>query len=232
MSEQPEKKNDIPEKGAIVQRDRRTFAVAPHIPGGVCDPSTLRILADVAEKYGARACKITSAQRIALIGLKEEDLDAVWNELGMTPGAAMGLCVRSVKMCPGTTYCRLGQQDSLELGRRLDGKYHGVELPSKMKLGVSGCPNSCAETWLKDIGFIGSPKGWKVVVGGNAGARPMIAVELTTVATTDEAVELTDRIVDFYKNQPRRLRLGKLVQEMGLDAFRETVGLPVEPKKD
>jgi NAD(P)H-nitrite reductase large subunit len=44
-------KNDIPEKGAIVQRDKETFAVVPHIPGGIIDPFKLRNFADVAEKY-------------------------------------------------------------------------------------------------------------------------------------------------------------------------------------
>jgi len=43
------------DKGVIVQRDKQTYAVAPHIPCGVVQPETLRRLADVAEKYGAQA---------------------------------------------------------------------------------------------------------------------------------------------------------------------------------
>lgn len=60
-----EKKKDLLEKGAIVQRDYETYAIAPHIAGGICEPSTLRRIADVAEKYNAQALKLTSAQRIA-----------------------------------------------------------------------------------------------------------------------------------------------------------------------
>jgi len=93
------------EKGAIIQRDKETYAVAPHIPCGVASPELLRKIADIAEKYNAQALKITSATRIAIVGLKEEDIDDVWNELGMAPGAAVGLCVRSVRACPGTTFC-------------------------------------------------------------------------------------------------------------------------------
>ena len=66
------------EKGVIIQRDKQTYAVAPHISCGVVSPAALRKLADVAEKYKAAALKITSAARIAIVGLKEEDIDAVW----------------------------------------------------------------------------------------------------------------------------------------------------------
>ena len=61
------------EKGAISQRDNETYAVAPHIPCGVVTPEQLRKLADVAEKYGAKALKITGTTRIAIVGLKETD---------------------------------------------------------------------------------------------------------------------------------------------------------------
>ncbi len=109
----------IGEKGAIPQRDGKTYAIAPHIPCGLVTPDLLRKLADVAEKYNAAAMKLTGATRIALIGLKEEDIDHVWSELDMTPGAAVGLCVRSVRSCPGDTYCRLGQKDALGVGMKL-----------------------------------------------------------------------------------------------------------------
>ncbi|MFP4284787.1 MAG: NAD(P)/FAD-dependent oxidoreductase, partial [Desulfovermiculus sp.] len=148
------------EKGAILQRDKETYAIAPHIPCGVVKPETLRKLADVADTYGCAALKITSAARICLVGLKEEDVDNAWRDLGLAPGAAVGVCVRSVKACPGTTFCRLGLQDSLGVGMQLDEKYHGMELPGKMKMGVSGCPNQCAETCIKDIALVGKKNGW------------------------------------------------------------------------
>jgi NAD(P)H-nitrite reductase large subunit len=110
------------DKGAIIQRDKETYAIAPHIPCGVVTPQTLRKIADVAEKYNYAALKITLAARIAIVGLKEQDLDAVWADLGMSPGAAVGLCVRSIKACPGTTFCKRGIRDSLGLGMQLDVK--------------------------------------------------------------------------------------------------------------
>jgi NAD(P)H-nitrite reductase large subunit len=212
------------DKGVILQRDKQTYAVAPHIPCGVVKPETLRKLADAAEKYGAAALKITSAARIAIVGLKEEDVDKVWADLGMQPGAAVGLCVRSVKACPGTTFCKRGIQDSLSLGLKLDEKYHGEELPAKFKMGVSGCANQCAETCIKDIGLVGLPKGWKVLVGGKGGGRPRLAQELAKDLGTEKALELVDKIIKYYKanGKPRR-RLGALIDEMGFDSVKEAV---------
>lgn len=166
---------DILDKGAIVQRDKETYAIAPHIAGGIASPDLLRKIADVSEKYGAGAIKCTSAQRLAIVGLQAEDLDNVWKELEMKPAAAIGLCVRSVKICPGTTFCKRGQQDAVGVGIKLDEKYHGMELPSKLKIGVSGCMNSCSENAIKDIGIMGTPKGFTVMVGGSAGLKPRLA---------------------------------------------------------
>ncbi len=140
---------DLLDKGAVLQRDKETYAIAPHVPAGLITSNQLRKLADVADKYNVSAIKITAAQRIALVGLKEEDIDSVWNDLGMKPGAAIGLCVRSIKTCPGTTFCKRGFRDSVKMGLALDDRYHGMNLPNKLKIGVSGCPNSCSDNHTK-----------------------------------------------------------------------------------
>lgn len=217
-------KKDIIEKGAILQRDKETYAIAPHIPGGITDTATLRKICDVADRYGVTELKITSAQRIALFGIKEEDLAAIWQDLGERPGAAIGLCVRSVKICPGTTWCKRGIQDSVSLGLKLDERYHGMELPSKMKMGVSGCMLSCAESSLKDIGVMGTASGWRILVGGNAGLRPRVAdLLIDNVPTEEEVLEIVERVIRFYREAPRKERLGRFIEEMGIERFRELI---------
>ncbi|HEY3363093.1 MAG TPA: NAD(P)/FAD-dependent oxidoreductase [Methanosarcina sp.] len=218
-------KGDLPEKAAILQRDGETYAIAPHIPGGIVYPETLRKIADIAEKYGAAALKITSAQRIAIVGLKEEDLDAAWGELNLKPGAAIGLCVRSVKICPGTTFCKRGKQDAVGLGLKLDEKYHGMQLPSKFKMAVSGCPNSCSEPAIKDIGLMGTAKGFNLSVGGSAGPRPRLGNVVAKDLTEEQALDLVEKIINFYKTYPRQRRIGEVIDEIGIDKFKEEVGL-------
>ena len=210
------------EKGAILQRDKETYAIAPHIPCGVVTPELLRKMADVAERYNAQALKITGATRIAIIGLREEDIDKVWEELSMTPGAAVGLCVRSVRSCPGTTYCKLGQQDALGIGMKLDEIYHGMQLPGKFKMAVSGCPLSCAESWVRDLGLVGKKDGWMVTLGGNVGASPRIGRELVSGLDDTGVVAAVEKVVDAYKEVAKKgERLGKTIERLGLEPFRE-----------
>ena len=212
------------EKGVILQRDKATYAVAPHIPCGVVSAETLRNIADVAEKYNAAAMKITSAARIAIVGLKEEDVDNVWADLGLNPGAAVGLCVRSVKACPGTTFCKRGKQDSLTVGMKLDEIYHGMELPGKLKIGVSGCANECAETCIKDIALVGMASGWRLLVGGNGGARARLAVELARDLDTEQALKLIEKVVDYYKaNAKPHQRIGAMLEKMDFEEFKAAV---------
>jgi NAD(P)H-nitrite reductase large subunit len=212
-------KKDILEKGAVLQRDKETYAIAPHIPGGIIlDVNVLRKIADVAEKYGAQALKLTSAQRIAIVGIQEDKIDQVWEDLGMDKGHAVGLCVRSVKICPATHFCKRAQQDAVTIGLALDKKYHGMQLPSKFKMGVSGCLNSCSESAVKDLGLIGTPKGFNVLIGGNAGVKPCLADILAENVPADTILELVDKVVMYYKENGKNYeRMGSMIQRLGLE---------------
>jgi len=96
---------DLLEKGAILQRDKETYAIAPHVPGGIItDFNLLRRLADVAEKYGVKTIKLTSAQRFALVGLNPEDLEHVWQELGLVPGAASACACAPSRSAPAPIF--------------------------------------------------------------------------------------------------------------------------------
>lgn len=216
-------------KGAILQRDKETYAIAPHTPGGLVTPEILRKVADVAEKYNAAALKMTSSQRLAIVGLKPDDVDKAWDDLGMDPGHAVGMCVRSVRFCPGTTFCKRGQQDAVSLGLELDKRYHGMDLPQKMKIAVAGCQNSCPEAAIRDIGVMGTPRGWTVIVGGNgAGYHPRIGDVIAENLETFQVLELVEKIISFFKeHKTENKRLGRLIDEMGIETFKEIVmGVP------
>ncbi|MEX1298063.1 MAG: NAD(P)/FAD-dependent oxidoreductase [Desulfotignum sp.] len=209
------------EKGAIPQNDNDTYAIAPHIPCGIVTPDLLRKIADISEKYQAKAIKITGATRIAIVGLKESDIDAVWEELGMEKGAAVGLCVRSIRACPGTTFCKLGKQDALGIGMELDRKYHAAALPGKFKMAVSGCKLSCSESWVRDIGLIGLADGWTLTIGGNVGMTPRIGKELKSGLNDEQVLTAVEKVLSVYMDQAKPgERLGKMIERIGLDPFK------------
>ncbi|CEO24322.1 NAD(P)/FAD-dependent oxidoreductase [Paraclostridium sordellii] len=211
---------DLLDKGAVIQRDMETYAIAPHVPAGLISSDQLRKLADVADKYNSKAIKITAAQRIALVGLEEKDIDSAWQDLGMKPGAAIGLCVRSIKTCPGTTFCKRAFRDSVSIGLKLDDRYHGMNLPNKLKIGVSGCPNSCSDNHTRDIGLMGTPKGWSVFVGGKGGTLPRLGDKLIMGVSDEKVLNLVDEIVKVYaSNATGKERLGAYIDRVGFDNF-------------
>ncbi|MGL6107692.1 hypothetical protein [Romboutsia sp.] len=217
---------DLLEKGAVLQRDKETYAIAPHLPAGLVSPDQLRKIADVADKYQVAAIKVTAAQRIAIVGLKEDDIDNAWEDLGMKPGAAIGLCVRSVKTCPGTTFCKRAFTDSVSIGLKLDERYHGMDMPNKLKIGVSGCPNSCSDNHTRDIGIMGTPKGWTVFVGGKGGTIPRLGDKLVMSIPDDKILELIDEIVSVYaKNATGKQRIGTYIDKIGFDNFKSMINL-------
>ncbi len=217
-------KKDLKAKGAIIQRDMETYAIKAHAPGGFVEPADLRRIADIAERYKVKAVKLTSAQRFMMIGLPEDKIDEVISQLGENGTAAAGLCIRYVKTCPGTRYCKRGQQDSTGMGMEMDEKYHGLQVGWKFKMGVSGCPNDCSEVCIKDLGLIGSAKGWTVMVAGNGGSRPRLALKLAeNVPSREEALAIVDRVIEWFKASGRTCRIGKVIDEIGLDRLRDEV---------
>lgn len=205
-----------------IRNGQRRYAITPRIPGGFVQPAMLQKFIDVANTFKA-TLKITGGQRIMITNLKQEDVDKAWEMLGMAPAYTTSNRVRSVKICPGTTFCKRAKQDSVSLGMKLDKLYVSQEMPSKMKMGVSGCPNSCSESITKDIGVIGTVDGWQVYAGGSAGAHPRFADLIAEVATEKEVLELVDRMVTFYKENAHIERIGAFIDRIGLAAFKEAV---------
>jgi len=220
-------KEDILEKGAIIQRDRETYAVAPHIPGGFISIADFRKMVETAEKYQADTLKMTSGQRIAVIGLQEKDLDDFWSDIERNIGYAIGLCVRMVKFCPGTTYCRHGKQDAMGVGAELDLRHHGRPLSAKFKIGVSGCEYACNAPLFKEVGLLGLPEGWQISIGGTCGAKPRFGDIIAERLDDAQALEMTDTIIRWYEsgNFKPKVRMGRIIDELGLDEVKRAIGI-------
>jgi len=210
--------------GAILQRDKKTYAIVPRTPVGLVSPEILEAISSVVRKYNIPITKITSGQRLALVGIKREDLDQIWQDLKMEVGAAVELCVHYVQACPGTEVCKFGVRDSLGLGLELEKLYVGMDLPAKVKIGVSGCPFCCAESYVRDIGLIGKKKGWIVTFGGNSGGRPRIGDVIAEDVSDAEAVALVQRCLEYYRgNVEKKLRTARFVEKIGIETIKQAI---------
>jgi nitrite reductase (NADH) large subunit len=209
---------------ANIQKDG-TYSVVPRMWGGITNPKELRAIADVAEKFEIPTVKITGGQRIDLLGVKKEDLPAVWadlNKAGLVSGHAYGKALRTVKTCVGSEWCRFGVQDSTALGIKLEKMCWGAWTPHKVKMAVSGCPRNCAEATIKDFGVVAVESGWELHVGGNGGVKIRATDLLCKVRTEEEVLEHSGAFLQLYREEAHYLeRTAPWIERVGLAYVKE-----------
>ena len=115
----------------------------------------------------------------------------------------------------------------------MEHRFEQLFTPHKVKMAVVGCPRNCAEATVKDIGLIGQEGGWQVVVGGAAGKSVRKADLLTTVTTTEEALEASEVFFQYYREHANYLeRTYDFVERLGIEKVRkETVYAPEEVRR-
>ncbi|EAU41640.1 nitrite reductase large subunit [Fulvimarina pelagi HTCC2506] len=211
---------------ANIQKDG-TYSVVPRMWGGVTSSKELRAIADVVDKFEIPTVKVTGGQRIDMLGIRKEDLPAVWADLGQAgfvSGQAYAKGLRTVKTCVGTDWCRFGTQDSTGLGIRIEKFMWGSWTPAKLKMAVSGCPRNCAEATCKDIGIICVDSGFDIHFAGAAGLDIKGTEILGHVDTDDEVLEHVVALAQMYREQGHYLeRIYKWAKRIGLDEIRRQI---------
>ena len=208
---------------ANIQKDG-TYSVIPRMWGGETTADELRRIADAADKYKVPTIKVTGGQRIDLLGVKKEDLVGIWKDIGMPSGHAYAKALRTVKTCVGSEWCRMGTQDSTQMGKDLERAMWRMYAPHKVKFAVSGCPRNCAEAGIKDVGVIGVDSGWEMYVAGNGGIKTEVAHFLVKVKTAAEVLEYTGAFCELYRQEGWYLeRTVHYVSRVGLDYVKKRI---------
>ena len=208
---------------ANIQKDG-TYSVIPRMWGGETTAAELRRIADVVDKYKIPTVKVTGGQRIDLLGVRKEDLQDVWKDIGMPSGHAYAKALRTVKTCVGSEWCRFGTQDSTQMGKDLERGLWRMYAPHKVKLAVSGCPRNCAESGIKDVGIIGVDSGWELYVGGNGGIKTEAGQFFCKVRTSDEVMEVSGAFLQLYREEGWYLeRTVHWIARVGLDSIKQRV---------
>ncbi|MGO4638217.1 nitrite reductase large subunit NirB [Mesorhizobium sp. 2RAF45] len=211
---------------ANIQKDG-TYSVVPRMWGGVTNAAELRAIADVVDKFEIPMVKVTGGQRIDMLGIRKEDLPAVWADLGQAgfvSGHAYAKGLRTVKTCVGSDWCRFGTQDSTGLGIRIEKFMWGSWTPAKVKMAVSGCPRNCAEATCKDVGVICVDSGYEIHFAGAAGLDIKGTEVLGLVKTEDEALEHIVALTQMYREQGRYLeRIYKWAKRIGIPEIKRQI---------
>ncbi len=230
ISSWPKEAQDDPQSRYINERSHAniqkdgTYSVIPRMWGGETTADELRRIADAVDKYKIPTVKVTGGQRIDLLGVKKEDLQGVWQDIGMPSGHAYAKALRTVKTCVGSEWCRFGTQDSTQMGKDLERALWRMYAPHKVKLAVSGCPRNCAEAGIKDVGVIGVDSGWEIYVAGNGGIKTEVAQFLCKLKTAQEVLEYSGAFLQLYREEGWYLeRTVHYVGRVGLDYVKKRI---------
>ncbi len=144
--------------GFMRQKQKGYFSLRLQVVGGTLTTENLRIIQEVADRYGHGYVHLTSRQGVEIPFVRYEDIEIVKAELakgGCKPGVC-GPRVRTVTACQGNAVCPSGNIDTYKIAEKLDERYYARELPHKFKFGVTGCQNNCLKAEENDLGIKGA----------------------------------------------------------------------------
>lgn len=208
------------QKECIIRQTNGSVAIGVGTPAGIVNGKQLSKITELV-KQGAGIAKFTTGQRIVIL----TDQDKVQQvkdglaEVGLAVGPA-GDTVRNVKGCAGKL-CKYSIQDALNDAMALDKIFAGREMPAALKIAVSGCQKNCMEAQSNDIGFIGSPDGYHVYVGGRGGRRQELGqLVRENVKSVDLLAVVEDIIANYLAVGKWRERISHVVGKHGIEVFK------------
>lgn len=162
------------------------------IPVGRLPANQMRAVADVAEEFGSGELRLTVWQNLVIPNVPSERVElAVECLSAMGLECAAGAVLRGTVACTGNRGCRYSATDTkahaIELASFLDARF---KIDQPINLHVTGCPHSCAQHYVGDIGLLGTKvkgeEGYQVVIGGGSDQDRGLARELIpSVAYTE-----------------------------------------------
>lgn len=179
------------------------------IPVGSLPVEQMRAVAAIAEECGTGELRLTVWQNLLITNVPasrvKEALDRL-RDAGL--GCSAGAILRGTVACTGNRGCRYAATDTkthaVELAQRLDSRLNIVQ---PVNLHVTGCPHSCAQHYLGDIGLLGTKvqgeEGYHVVIGGGAGKDQGLGRELIPSIRFSELPPLLERLFQTYAEQCR-----------------------------
>jgi dissimilatory sulfite reductase (desulfoviridin) alpha/beta subunit len=143
--------------GIITERDPDFCIVRLRMPAGMITPDQMAEIGAIAKRYDIGQIHLTTRQTMEFPHVDPSQLEGLLGELeeNGTPLGAEREEVVNVTACMGTRHCKYGNIDSIALANEIDKKFFGKELPVKVRIAISACPNGCESERLNEIGITG-----------------------------------------------------------------------------
>jgi sulfite reductase (ferredoxin) len=227
--------------GVIPQKQPGLFTIGATVIRGRITPKQLSLAADLAEGFGDGHVRNTLMQNLLLINIPEAHVPTVTDEL-----TAAGLpvessaFVRGTVACTGSEFCKLALTETKSFARwlteQLEERFPNFQ--DQLRLHVTGCPNSCGQHWIADIGIEGKKiksegkmvDAYYFCVGGSVGRIAAIARPVGYRCPAEEVPNAIARLLDyFHVHRERNAPLQKFLACQSNDAIRAILaGGPAE----
>jgi sulfite reductase (ferredoxin) len=179
---------------------------------GRVNADQLRTAADLAERYADGHLRATNMQNLVVVNVPHGNTQALatgLNEIGL-PVAASTFW-RGAIACSGTEFCKLAITETKSFSRWLVEELE-ERLPAfeqHLKLHVTGCPNSCGQHWIADIGLEGKKikvdgkmqDAYYFCVGGAVGLHQSIARPIGYRCLAIETPDAIERLLRNYLDE-------------------------------
>ena len=182
----------------------------------------MRVLADIAERFGHDELRISHEQNVILPHVRKADIPAVYEalrEAGLAT-ANIGL-VSDIIACPGMDYCALATARSIPVAQAISKRFDELKLEREigpLKIKISGCINACGHHHVGHIGILGLDKAGKenyqITLGGDGTETATIGERTGPGFDADDLVPAIEAIVETY------LDLREDASETFLQAYR------------
>ena len=191
--------------GIHPQKQEGKYWVGACIPAGRLVAKDFIDLANVCETYGDGTVRVSVEQNLIIPNVDESDISALQSEeifknFEIVPGNLM----RGLVSCTGAQFCGLAlietKHRAMKIIQELEETLH---IPNLVRIHWTGCPNSCGQAQVGDIGLMGAPakrdgkavEGVRIFLGGEIGEHPKLATEFEKAIPADDAVPVLSRIL-------------------------------------
>jgi len=190
--------------GVHAQRQPGLNYIGIAVPVGRLPVKQMRALADAADQFGSGELRLTVWQNLLIPNIPSESVNEALAAIRAVDLDCMaGTVMRGTVACTGNRGCRYSATDTkshaVELANRLDTHFK-IEQP--VNLHVTGCPHSCAQHYIGDIGLlgtkIGGEEGYQVVIGGGCDQDKGLARELIPAIPFRELPPVIERLFSAY----------------------------------
>lgn len=233
----PNPETPHPHVGVFPQKQSGLNWIGATVPVGQITAKQLRRLAEIADLYGSGEVRLTVWQNVVIPNIKDAFVETAKKAL-----VKLGFDWRQSNLksgfiaCTGNSYCKFAGANTkghaLDLMKWLDAR---VTLDQPINVHLTGCPNSCAQHYMGDIGLLGAKvkvsgetvEGYHVFVGGGFGDRQAVGRQLFTGVSVESLKPTMERILKGYlkHRQPGESFLGFTTRHE-LGRLQELLGEP------